>query len=462
MVTFMVGWPPSRSVLTLHACGLLLVVFGPRLILLLATTAASLDYFAYMWMTPGAQIAEEYLPLVFLPLAGSLLAMGLIWKPGGQPSDSFDPARLSSQMDEVQVSLFRVVVLCFMFWAAFHKLNADFFNPQVSCSFLPYPPLGRRLLLANESVAQLVPFVGFLGEAGVSLLLLFYPRVGVAFTLVVMSVIGHGGPTPICTLVVVASLSFLQRGDAAIMLAGWRRYWLPSTAALVGLLILSSLFFPRRRPWLEYFFFELATGGVLFSYVHVLAEEIRQRWSDPSRAEMLRRFPKPDLHSDPVLPSVRWARALLLVTVLASVVNGLTPYLGLKYRMSFGMFANLRADDDRWNSLLVPRWFYLRDHDPFVHVTKATLGLPTAGEKVDSRRILSEGLFTSTEMQRRIIYMQRVGIRAGLQFSYAGVERNTEDATSDYGLWSLLQNIDENDRFFRSDLTLGKPQVCKH
>ena len=37
MVTFMLGGSPPPSVLVLHACGLSLVLFGPRLVLLVAT-----------------------------------------------------------------------------------------------------------------------------------------------------------------------------------------------------------------------------------------------------------------------------------------------------------------------------------------------------------------------------------------------------------------------------------------
>jgi hypothetical protein len=406
---------------------------------------------------PRAQVAEEYLPLVVLPLAGSLLATALICGPGRKRSD------LQRRMDEVQVSLFRVTLLCFMFWAAFHKLNTDFFDPQTSCSFLPFSTSITQLLQANELVAQLIPFAGFLGEAGVSLLLLVYPRVGIPFTLLVMGTIGRNGPLPICSMVLVTSLSFLRRGDAAIMLEGWREHWRPSATVLALLLAASALFYTSGRHWLEHLLFHLTIGAILFSFVHVLVEQTREAWGDGDRLTLrIRAFLTPDFRTDPVLPSVRWARAVLVCIVLAGMVSGFSPYLGLKFRLSSTMFANLRVDDDRWNSIIIPRWFYLREHDPYIHVTRASVVLPSGEEKFNERQVLSEGLFTRTEMRRRLAYMKRKGIEADLQLSYAGVSREARSATSNYGLMLLLDNVDEIDRLLPSHLTLGKPQHCTH
>ena len=40
----------------------------------------------------------------------------------------------------------------------------------------------------------------------------------------------------------------------------------------------------------------------------------------------------------------------------AGISNGMSPYLGLKYRLNFAMLSNLRVDEARWNSLLIQLW----------------------------------------------------------------------------------------------------------
>lgn len=52
--------------------------------------------------------------------------------------------------------------------------------------------------------------------------------------------------------------------------------------------------------------------------------------------------------------SLGLGRPVLLAGVLLLIVNGLSPYLGLKTDSSFEMFSNLRTEPGAWNHLLVP------------------------------------------------------------------------------------------------------------
>jgi len=54
------------------------------------------------------------------------------------------------------------------------------------------------------------------------------------------------------------------------------------------------------------------------------------------------------------VPAPGVGRPVLLAGVCLLVVNGLSPYLGLKTESSFEMFSNLRTEPGAWNHLLVP------------------------------------------------------------------------------------------------------------
>lgn len=459
------GWPPP-GMLLLHACGLLLILFGPRLVILIATTGAAAGFFVHLLADSRYQIAEEYGLMVLLPLLGSLFAAAVIGGPGRQRPG------LSSRLDAAQISLFRVSALIFMFFAAFHKLNIDFFNPEISCAFLPTHGRFEEFQSSKELLAQAVPYFGFLGEAGVSVLLFFYPRIGIPFTAIIMGVVGHAGATPLCTLVVIMSLAFLRPNDRAICVDGWRRFW-PASVAVLGVLpALSLLLLLRGKSgltwheysltWLEYALFEVLIGAILLSSAHVLIAEIKKRWGvHQPRSAALRELLRPALRSNPVLPDIPWIRRVLLCIILVGVLNGLAPYSGLKYRLSSAMFSNLRVDEERWNSLIVPRWFYLRQHDPFVHVTRAVVDRPSV-KNLDPQRIVSEGLFTSGELLRRLEYMHGRLLKTELKLSYAGESREYRNATFHPDLRSWLASIDENERFLQSALTLDQPQPCVH
>lgn len=53
--------------------------------------------------------------------------------------------------------------------------------------------------------------------------------------------------------------------------------------------------------------------------------------------------------------------SVLWVAVLVVFLNGLTPYLGLKTEMSYGMFSNLRTEDNRTNHFFIPTSIQLFD-----------------------------------------------------------------------------------------------------
>jgi hypothetical protein len=455
MAGTLAGFQLPTPALVVHGCGLLLIVFGPRPLLLLAMTGSALVFFDHMLADPRYQVAEEYLPLVVLPLLG--LAIALAGRSGGRGRAPFD----ATEMDAAQVSLFRVAVLAMMFFAALHKLNADFFDPALSCSMIPVP---HRLVPWLESVGwlhALMPYLGFAGEAGIPLLLFFLPRLGIPFTVGVMTMIGHQGATPFTALVMVCSLAFLRPEDGRIMLDGLKRYRLPSLAVLVGAVAISFSVFRligAKRPWLEYLFFELLICGIGIAFVHVLVAELGAWRAGGSLREGLLRGRR----DDPVLQGSRWLRALLVGLVVATVLSGMSPYLGLKFRLSFAMFSNLRVDDDRWNSFLLPRALDMRDHDPYVRVTSVQLERASRDTAARPPRALEPGLYTPLRLVQYLESMRRRGMKADIELAFAGESRRFRDALQSVELAAWIEQMDVRDRLWQPELPLGARQPCIH
>jgi len=56
-----------------------------------------------------------------------------------------------------------------------------------------------------------------------------------------------------------------------------------------------------------------------------------------------------------LIPAAGPGRWVVWAVVAVWLLNGFSPYLGLKFNYSFAMLANLRVDNARCNHLLIPR-----------------------------------------------------------------------------------------------------------
>ncbi|MFY0534156.1 hypothetical protein [Nannocystis pusilla] len=152
------------------------------------------------------------------------------------------------------------------------------------------------------------------------------------------------------------------RDVAALAVALRRRgLWL----ALAGLVLLAISHSLYRGPnnWAIFAVFQV----VLLLAACLAAVGLRDAagaWSFAPRRSRLR------------LPGGPHHRSFAVATIALLLALGSSPYLGLKYRYSFAMLSNLRVDDARWNSLVVPRQLRLTRHDPFVHVLRVEPALP--------------------------------------------------------------------------------------
>jgi hypothetical protein len=281
-------------------------------------------------------------------------------------------------------------------------------------------------------------------------------------TVAVMAVIGHRGATPFTMLVMVLSCAFLGREDGAVLARGMRRQlpWL--VAALLASAQLSAWIYPGTRSWLEYHVLEVMALTHLFGHGLLLADAVgraRAAGRGGRAAAALRALLRRDLHE--ALPPGRAVRALLLGLAAAGLLNGVTPYLGLKFRMSFAMFSNLRADDARWNHWLVPRGVQLRAFDPFVHVTDvryADVGRIPGFERSAGVQL---GLYTPRELRARLEYLRGRGVRLDLELAIAGRAQRFANASTSSELNQLLVRLPPRTTF-QDFLPAQGPQPCIH
>jgi hypothetical protein len=442
---------PLPTFAGVHACGLLLLVFGARRALLLATALASLVLTVEVIVDPIYQLAEEYVPLTVLATLGAAFAALC---PERRPGEG--AASAPSPLDRAQVSLFRVAVIVVMSFAAFHKINADFFEPAVSCAMV-IPHRVLAVLPKPEWIVRAMPTLGFLGEASIVPLLLWRPRIGMPFALAVMTLIGQRGATPFTMLVMVSSLAFLRPADGDPIRAVWRRYWPWAAGAAVaasGAWLAVYRVFGHHRPWHEILVFGLVILGIAVTLLGAWS-----RRSTPAASALAR---DPEFRADPIPPPTPWVRGVLLALVLAGIANGVAPYLGLKFRMSFAMFSNLRVDEERWNHYLVPRSVFLRDHDPYVHLTQVRVPPAERSRVASGDPRLQPALWTPAGFTELLATLRRDRVHAGVDFRYGGEARSVADAPESPELAAWLAELPPNSRLFQEPLSIGAPQPCLH
>jgi hypothetical protein len=435
--------------------GLVLCVAGPRTIVLLLTALSGSWFFFELSSGRSALsfLADEYLLQAGAPLLGCIVLGRLLAK-----KDLRDAAagKLGREVDRAWIWLFRALVITTMVFATFHKLNADFLDPVLSCANLsdrleqwwPSP--------ISPVFAALSPTTVVVLEGLAPLLLLLYPRVGVVYTALFISGMGHIGPTAFALTIIALSLAGFESGDGAIFRRLVPRLALPFGALVVAGLAVSYFVFAGPSTWIRFALFQVVALSTIFwgsALLVARARQLRGRSPDAVRRALV---PHPLRRSAPWRNPVPGLASWI---VLALVVNGLTPYLGVKYRFSTAMLSNLRVDEDRWNHLVMPQWVYLRDHDPYVHVDVVD---PLPRKRKERKEVprLSPGLHSPDEFRRRLDESRRRGHRARVQLRYRGEALEYADIATDLGVRKFAETL-PHARMFQAYLD-GGPQGCTH
>lgn len=262
----------------------------------------------------------------------------------------------------------RVSLIVVYGFTAFHKLNAGFLDPAVSCGAEHYRRLADSVpLLPRAPWALWSAILGTLAiEAALPLLLLFKTTRAAAFALgwVFHLVLGWNGYWDFSSVAAAYFAAFLparslarlrdataqtpvlRRIAAGATALGRARATFPSAAALLGCALLAPLVLdaePKslilaanragRLVWLVWWL----TSGALLALAW-----LGSRGPAPAPAAPA-----------PVGPW--WRRPVLWVAPLLLALDGCSPYLGLKSESSYAMFSNLQTEGSHWNHRLVPR-----------------------------------------------------------------------------------------------------------
>lgn len=240
----------------------------------------------------------------------------------------------------------RVALLLVYLLSGFHKLNRDFFSPEVSCATTLYGRLSERLggLPAGPALLALIIVLTLAIELGVPVLLML-PRLrgaGVVIALLFHVVLALAGyPRFSATGVALLTLFLPEHPEFG-----------QSELGRVGAKAWAALAAPVTRALLVA---GLAVGvavGPVASEVLLLAAQLFLAAAVVAAALAL--LPVPAM-SKPLAGAAaprHWQAAMLApVLVLAS---GLTPYLGLGTDRAFSMYSNLRTEDGRPNHFLIP------------------------------------------------------------------------------------------------------------
>lgn len=422
--TYLAEMPLSYNAACL--AGGLLAVLGPRMALLalcFATcTALTLDN-ALGTHPRLSFIADEYLVDALLPA----LALYVFARHRCR-------AWSAEALTDLRVAL-RCAALIVMACAAFAKMNADFLNPDLSCA-----NLAKRLQVRFGMPVPSHPVPVLVVECAAPIALVLAPRIGMGLILIMATALGHLGPAAFNVMLVGLAAMFVYDEHVEPVRLHWKR-WVPA-GLIAGALVATYTRMAYEGPmkWGTFGILELVT---MFVAAALVASVVA--------APKVDRLPPRALFRT----GTDSGKALRSWLVFALVLNGLTPYLGVKYRYSFAMLSNLRVDRARWNHVLVPRFVHLRD-GPHVHVRQAST--PRSREPIED---LPPGMYTAPELLERLERLHGRGRSAYLEVEYGGDVRTVERSGVEPNFLKYLETLPEG-RLFQKQLASDEPQICVH
>ncbi|MDF7814353.1 HTTM domain-containing protein [Hymenobacter sp. YC55] len=285
----------------------------------------------------------------------------------------------------------RISLFILYFYAVLHKLNWDYFNPNISCSvFLLSGYAGRISFIPDNTLVQWSAIWGtILIEAAIPLLLYFrktrYAGVllGCGFHYF-LALHPHPGLYSFSSMLFAIYFLFIADDVAStihsfISNISYKRQRLLS--------LLRVLFFVAVLVLLM---LALTAGAHIDNIVHklvIIGFLIWLLWGLVLMA----------LYLFTTLRHVQLANSsgalfhikqpILLVVPLLVLFNGLTPYLGIKTQTNFSMFSNLRTEGNISNHLFIPTALQIFDMEKdLVEVTKTNLhGLQ---DLVDNKQVI--------------------------------------------------------------------------
>jgi hypothetical protein len=356
-------------------------------------------------------------------------------------SSGIEDASFAAQWLDVVRAPAGISLLVVYFLAAFHKLNTSFMDPAVSCAGT-LARSGLRLL----GVQAVIPPAAIVGIAALTIawefslfVLLMVPRLrrwGVLAGVVFHAALALARFYDFSTYALAIYLLLLP-ADVFRRVSWPDRWRTVALAAWIGHLgitltarVLDTTVSPAGLTWeaLRAVSWTIAIGSLL-------GPVLRVAFSNGAR--------------QPVPPPWALRPAWLLVIPVVALVNGLTPYLGLKTVANYSMFSNLRTEEGQTNHLVpgvgrLEATSWLRDS-----VEIEALGLPRDPSGLTWLARLRGGNFWLSrqlrwlseeppiripwmELRRAVLMWKEAGLQ-GIPIGYRrnGLERTIPDAIAD-------------------------------
>jgi hypothetical protein len=471
---FFQGYPASSFYLGLF--GLCLMLLGPRTILLVITALAGGDFFLkVLHREAGAglhQQAAEYPLFVVVPFALSLLAF-VLWKSGSKASVNLPLSRwqnFQSDFERHGVLIFRWTVICTLFFVSFHKVNEDFFNPAVTCETVLKGYLAKTWTFSwlKQLGALSTPLMVVLLEGPVCIaLLLLWRRVGILSTVAIFGTIGFCDALVITLCIIIPSLAFLTEEDRSLMQRHWKGMAFSWLTLMVLWFPISSVGYQSIRPWYQPAMYQAIllavvafVGGAQIIATYEFWSKRNSEKNSPNLLSSLGFGPAR------MLPQLSLGGGVIAALVLVWLLNGFSPYLGLKFNYSFSMLSNLRADNSRWNHYIVPKWFHLSKHDGYLHVHKAKIKFQRRQDIPRGyARQLRVGLYSPQSFSETVAAIKtakgKVELAVLLEHNGQFYDYQGTVASAEFEAFvSKLPNA--NGHWFHDFLPTSGPMHCKH
>lgn len=363
----------------------------------------------------------------------------------------------------LQISLILVYAL-----AGFHKLNADFFDPAVSCvgdmlggliRMARSGPLGiptglvvalailvaAYLLLSSSPLRRYLPILAGVGAAGIGVLVVLFvlkpvrgiPPEAAALPVLAMAVV------VIVWELVGGPLLAIPRLQAPVLAFSWTMH---ATLALIGFvdfgaLALALLFTFVPEPHREalsgrrahvYFAINVVAGiisglgrrvtaGLLFNLAALVFI-----W--PLLTAAVAPPPRPAWPGVPLRS--RMTPKWMFVLPVLLLLHGLTSYAGLRTAGNFSMFSNLRTEGPLSNHFLLGAnplklWGYQEDVVRFISIDDRRARIGYQYQPLEGNRL------PVVEFRKLIYRWTRAGKTIPITFEYRGRIHSTEDIVND-------------------------------
>ena len=334
---------------------------------------------------------------------------------------------------------FRLSFLGAMGWAGVHKLNQDFFNPQVSCARL------SERLTAWWGVPEWVythvsPALIVSAELGVGCLLLWRPRWGALMAVLILGHFGSIGATALASVMIAMALAFLSPAELRAFRSAPQHRPLLSICIVILAVTLSYYAYQGSWSWLQYGLFHGLISLILIGLVAVLRSDVTA----------------PRVNT---LPNSRAHRRFATLILLGWTLNGLTPYLGLKFHYSFAMLSNLRVDDHRWNSHLISKRWRWSEYDGRIQVREVVYRARSTGRLLRGGP-LKPGLYPPSSLRAYLESADQAQEYILAHVSYRGRSHNFLNQPPQR-LREWLGALPDTP-LVQKKLTLDQPQRCIH